>query len=116
MRQYKPKKRLKKLLCFYFNRTWSKQYGLPIAHDKSNIVYRANTGEFMWWLAFTWGLSSVWKFVIMKYILVYALVLTNRKYNKGNAFFSCFWRTSLLYPTQCLCKLQFKIIVKIPLW
>ena len=32
------------------------------------------------------------------------------KNNWSNVFRSCFWRTSLLYPTKCLCKLHFKAI------
>jgi len=34
----------------------------------------------------------------------------------SNAFPSCFWRNSLLYPTWWWCKLHFKTIAKIPLW
>jgi len=29
----------------------------------------------------------------------YALVITNQSKTRSNAFRSCFWRTSLLYPT-----------------
>ena len=43
----------------------------PNPHVATGLsVYSANVGEFMSWLTFSWGLSSVWKLVIMKYDLV----------------------------------------------
>jgi len=41
--------------------------------------------------------------------------MTASKNNWSNAFRSWFWRTSLLYPTQWLCKLYFKTIANFSL-
>jgi len=57
--------------------------GSLIPHVTTPIVmYSVHAGEFVSWLTFTWGLSSSWKFVLVKYKLVpklQALVITNRK-------------------------------------
>ena len=66
---------------------------------KQAVATVSDAGEFMPWLIFTWT-SSVWRLVIMKYQLVHAHLesLTETK-TRSNAFCSCFWRTSLPYPT-----------------
>jgi len=52
----------------------------------------------------------------MKYKLVYTRLQSLTESKRSNAFRSCFWRTSMLYPSWWWCKFHFKTISKIIRW
>jgi len=62
-------------------------------------MYSVNAGEFMPWLTFIEFKFRVEDGDNEVQACIYALVITNRKKQGSNAFRSCFWRTSLLFPT-----------------